>query len=833
MNSNKKFPDVSVDVEELTIAVYNFLDGLCKSHSIREDTSHSLWDVLGQYELADFSMLKDNSDFANILKSINISKNSKPVPSVCSLNDEVGFLNNEFKSNDFTILSGDQFPKQVHTIGSENENLLLPPLNTRLDMLDLPDRFLKLIKRLRNVSDSSEDFVLGESLKELVSLPIHVVSELKGVGQSYVKTFKELKLLAESSEINTHNPRVDNKELPTIIDTSDFKVSLFGVEEKIIKAFEKYSRHYKIKDLANRVDRILLINKKELNSLPGFGRSSIDCLMELKSMIKEEINKIATGEKDYHSFESDLITPYYIDKLPLDKIQQMLLDDIDKFMGNLSDEDVDIMQRRWGYIDEKETLEEIGVSYGVTRERIRQKVSDNNVKFLRCLRVREETIWNLISPHLNNSFHKEWSDLYSCFSEEKVFYEFLSMICSQHDLFTYVYPEIDKSILNVYFAESGAPISIEDAESYLSSMNIKGIRNIPNSIYHLAYQGVLIIGDGLIWPRNLSKSEACACVLTNYPKGLPWLDVAKLVNSNSLSRSDIYEDRLDSEAFNYPSHIYLAGKGIYKHTLFMNSEMVSFAELFSEINKFIDSSGREVLHLNECYLNSSYLNRYDYYELRHIVKNYGEEYGLYFEGRSQSDSVGRVKGFKNITQKDVIIEAMNNRIQPFTKPEVAGLIKSKSLSHAAFYLDELIEDGRVVQVERMLYTTPDVAYRNIDLQSYVGAIQVILDKNDRPVEPSIFKHEINMLFSVSFSKYFYASIARNHSKANGWERRYNLYSVSNIKCKSLKDLIISECDPNLTVKENIVILQEHVSITDESAAIALTNWRNASGIDNR
>lgn len=235
----------------------------------------------------------------------------------------------------------------------------------------------------------------------------------------------------------------------------------------------------------------------------------------------------------------------------------------------------------------------------------------------------------------------------------------------------------------------------------------------------------------------------------------------------------------------------------------------------------------EIFHLNECYQSSEYLKRFNYYEIRHFVKHFGEDYGYYFDGRSQSDSVGREKGFKNITQKDVIIEAMSSREKPFTKPEVAGLLKSKSLAHAAFYLDGLIDEARVVQVDLQMYTTPEQAYKNIDLKKYLHPMQHILEQCGKPLDASIFQQTLNPLLSVSYSKHFYMGIARCHAAEQGWYRAHGLYSVTPIAFNSLTDALNKYCTKDQPVKDSIEHLQQQIAITKDNATRIIHHWRNS------
>jgi len=711
---------------------------------------------------------------------------------------------------------------------SNTEQIHIPELSTSLDDLKLPVRYLKLVKRLRNINISNNIFRLGETLGDLVKLSTNEVASLPGIGTSYVNVFKELKQLSQTAptiEIPDGLSFVNQVDL-TSVDISDMRLTLAGVDAKFTKALEKYARYIDADDLSEHLDTILNFEQKNLISLKGFGNGIVNRLIEFKWIVKKEIESIATGKINYKEFESKLIVPNILCKIPLKKIERILLEDIDGYLDKISDDEVDIAQRRWGFTEPKHTLEEIALDFGCTRERVRQQQVNIENGLLRNLRISQKLLWKLIEPELNSDICMHLNEIYSCFSSENDFYEFISLACGQERLIEYVYPELDKSILNSYFAENGAPTHIDDIREYLTGLNLDGVRNIDNAIQHLAQQDILFIEGEYVWPRQLRKAEASACVLVNHERGLPWSDIAKLVNGNGYSKTDIYEDHLDNEAFKLPEYIFLAGKGVYKHTRFINIASMSLDELFAGIMAYANSNKRNIFHLNECYQASSHLQKYDYFVVRHLMKNFGEDYGFYFEGRSQSDSVGLEKGFKNITQKDVIVETMNNSERPLTKPEIANLLKSKSLAHASFYLDCLIDEGKIIQIDRMLYTTPISAYKDINICEFVDGIDTVLHKYKKPVEPSIFQKELNALFVKSYSKFFYASIARLYADKKGWFRKHNLYCINEIPFKSLKAALDSICDINVSTNENIEKIQLLIAITRENAAIAFSNWRN-------
>lgn len=818
--------EIDIKAHELEVTIKKLINSIIDDTSIDIGNQSNLWSLFENISPEYFTLLKKNVYFADFLKSFHISvlfEDDKSIDILQSTEDSYDF--------EFPTINNNK--KKLKEIKVEEqtarvlEHIQLPPMSTKLDDLQLPDRFLKLVKRLENATLNDSSVSIGKTLGDLIKLSTSEVSSLAGVGLSYVEIFDELKLLVQSvPESELVENIIFNNEIDfALVDTSNMRVSLAVVDVGFAKALEKYARHINVDDLNDHIDEILKLDRRVLIKIPTFGNSVVDKLIEFQKLIQNEIELIVSGCVNYENFESALIVPKRLIELSLTKIEEILLADIDTYFDKISDDDADIAQRRWGFIDTKQTLEQIAESFKLTRERIRQKEVKINKNFVRHMRLSQPVLWQLLEPNLNSDISSKVEDLFCCFSSEKEFYDFLDLVCGQEKLIEYVYPEIEKSILNIYFVENGAPILIDDIREYLTDINLAKVRNINNAILYLEHQDVITIEGEYVWPKYLGKAEATACVLVKHKKGLPWLDVAKIVNKNTYSRTPIQEERLENAAFELPDYIFLGGKGVYKHTKFIDAANISLDEIFLELMEYVESVSRDVFHLNECYHASSRLQNYDYYEIRYFVKNFGEDYGFYFDGRSQSDSVGLKKGFKNITQKDVIIETMSRNIKPLTKTQIANLLKSKSLDHASYYLDELIESGKVVQVDRMLYTTPDLAYKDINLDEYLIAINNLLKSYAKPVDPSIFKEELNLYFSNSYSKYFYSSIARLYAKKKGWFRKHNLYSSHEIPFKNLNAAFDALCNIDLTIDENISAIQAHIAINRQTAVISFSNWR--------
>jgi len=162
--------------------------------------------------------------------------------------------------------------------------------------------------------------------------------------------------------------------------------------------------------------------------------------------------------------------------------------------------------------------------------------------------------------------------------------------------------------------------------------------------------------------------------------------------------------------------------------------------------------------------------------LRHLIREYGEEYGLYFDGQSGTDSASLDPDLKRITQDDVIIKVLNESKVAMTKQEIAERLRSKSLGHAGFYLNNLIEEGKVVRVDQMVYTTTEKAFGNMDTKAIMRIIQDIMSISDIIVEADVFREYVNMEFNLSYSKYFYAALVKTQIEELALYRNGNLFS---------------------------------------------------------
>ena len=705
-----------------------------------------------------------------------------------------------------------------------NEPILnLPSPDTPLHDIYFNNKFDKLILRIRNSSANEDsDVIVGNKLCDIINLERSDLLGLSGIGKKYIDLWVELKALyQESHNVIPLKPAIDNN-LENEVDFDGMAVNFSALNAIEKKNLEKL---YRLKK-SECILEVINFNSLEFEKTKGIGKKFISTILTLKEKLQIELGKISSGEIDYKNMQSKLILSTKFTCISAEQLGIILLEDIDNFLDTIPENEQEIFQYRWGFIESELTLEEVGEKHNLTRERIRQKEAKINSELIRNIRLTQENIWLNLKDDINLKLPFIMKDLSDCFDSEKNFYRFLGYICDDKNIINIIRPNVQTNILNPFFAEHGEPFSIYQAKEYIKANSSLGDSNADNVLDYLLELGKIEIKGENVHPKHLNKNEAAACVLSKHPQGLPWLDVAKIVNARAISKTDLNENRPDNQALYDSEFIYLAGKGVYKNTKYMNLSEINVDSIFEALLVFFDETNRDVFHLNEVYRESVLLDGIDYYAIRYIVKMYGEDYGFYFDGKSQTDSVGLEKDFKNITQKDVILQAMNTNKKPMTKPEIAALLKSNSIGHASYYLDQMIGDEQIVQVDRMLYTTPEIAYNGIELSRYIAGINEILLIENRPVDPSIFQHKLNNDFNKSYSKYFYSSIAKNNYQQNNWHRKQNLYSLYEIKYSSLADVINKHCKSSFDINTNLKILTDFIAITRESAQMALQNWQH-------
>ncbi|MEZ9795354.1 sigma factor-like helix-turn-helix DNA-binding protein, partial [Vibrio splendidus] len=167
----------------------------------------------------------------------------------------------------------------------------------------------------------------------------------------------------------------------------------------------------------------------------------------------------------------------------------------------------DILSRRLGVNCKSETLEEIGKSYALTRERIRQIESKAKKNFIAKLSVSPKVIWAITKTNLSELREPLFPSLREYFNTNKNFYSFLEVCCAlkENEITKVTSPNLNKAAFEEFWAWNKSPTNIEDLSWYLhENMNIE-LAVAENQISIWIQEGLLERNEEEIKPLALSK----------------------------------------------------------------------------------------------------------------------------------------------------------------------------------------------------------------------------------------------------------------------------------------------------------------------------------------
>lgn len=699
---------------------------------------------------------------------------------------------------------------------------LFPSPESRIDNVIWPHPYNKLIVRLENCHIAYPDIVdINEYVSSILELTEENLLKAPGIGSKYIALWKKLKEEYESGNIQPAEKYVDHEARDKVLENTKFNYkNLTALEIKCLEKLVLQGFHV----LPNV---ILNLNVKEIRAV---GKQFFSSLNSLKKKIVDSFEAYENNSENY--FQDQSVLKFKNKNINIDILDECILNDIDVFLESMSESSQDIFQHRWGFVEEKETLETIAQRQGLTRERIRQKEAKDNELLINFLRFQSEDIRNAILSEADFLLADKMPYLSSCFDDKNNFINFLSFISGFDGLHELINPTVPDDILTPYFMIHGRRLSIEFVTSCIQSFLEASIGEavaVNNIIKMYESKNIIFINGDHVLPRMLTKKQAAACVLAEHPNGLPWLDLAKIINYSGISNTLFSEVRRENTILDITEYIYLSGKGVYKHVNFLNADDVILRNIAFIVYNTLIISSRSAYNLIELYSDDESLRIYDYYIVRHAIRKFGNEFGIYFNGKSQADTVSLGKKSESVSQETVIIEAMIRKEVPITKAEIAGLIKSKSLGHASFYLESMLSSGKAVQIDRMLYTVPEVAFKDIDLSLYECEMQKIMNKDTRPIDPSWFQYCLNKYFSDFRSRQFYNAIARYLSISNSWNRAHSLYSILEIQFSNLNAACDLLCDEKLGRQENADKIRAEIAITKDYALTAVDRWRVIRG----
>lgn len=691
-----------------------------------------------------------------------------------------------------------------------------PEDDVSLDTLQLEKRFTKLLKRIRKVADAPITF------RGIMALNVDTFRRLPGIGETYVQTLVDLQTdLPEICRGPLHREnerrRIDERLQERLLHTFSLNYAELSANERpLIDAIQQESQS----EVTSTT--LLCLSREQYLLQPGATRPKADILAKLQHRVE-----VALLEANMDNTPRLLVRH---SELPLEppELEMLFIEDFERLLCALHKSEQEIALSRWGYHQEHRILRAVGEGLGITRERVRQKESEIRRAVPRSMRYAPSVLWSNMQRLLSQDIMSLFPLLRDSFATEDLTIDFLEVACNQPKGSIARHQWLEREVLpsrvmDDFFAVTPAPVELEMfVNELVSGMGMSQFK-AEKCVRELERRGQAAIMSGVVTPKSLSKRAAVAHVLCGSEGGLPWNDVARVINVNEMLRESAGMKRLDW-AFHDNPWVCLSGRGCYRHVQYLDETKYDRQSIFASIRASLAEWDVDQANLQAIYPSIAHDFDIDYYTLRYLTAMHGQIAGLYFVGRSGTDTVSLNDDGSSLDLSVAVLRLLESARNPLTIAEIAEQLRSKSWPLAALLCQKLMEENQVVRVDRSLYSTPKKAFRAIDIDAVADLMDVVVRKAGRPLDFDVLRERINERLQLSYSKYFYGAFAKTHADGFDWHIRRTLCSIHPIPWDGLRAAFRSVFDVSLSRAENLIALRDAVLVTDCTANGMIAGW---------
>ena len=737
--------------------------------------------------------------------------------------DYLRILTKQLKHIDFTTRTHNAFLANGYTYLAE----ILEKSEGELKRI--PNLGIKSITEIKSYIKKIPGFKLNMNMSEVL--------KYFGVGG-----FKELKILLDKVEIHefdslnetviekAHNlsiPSISyktNKNLLTKLEEFEFSVRTtnYFLNEGIIY----------IGDLAQKYVTDILRSQntgvKSLKEIEDFlGTKGLSLEMDLTDWPPENVESL---NKELIKIQDPLSAQWKLDEPDFNIIEKTIIQDMQNFFAKLKDKEELIFKKRLGIENYIQTLEELGEIFNVTRERIRQIEKKVTLKLKKNCSIDSDTLKKFLVKHQNKGFVKIFPNL------NKFFYTSNRGIKSKSEnnnsliYFLEIYTDVKKNFyetpeqaahtfsinfsrITEIFKDLIFPISREDLSYEIS--NTFGIEysTVFNSIDYLVSNNIFIkVENNEYYPFKISKKNEILSILNRYPNGIHYKDLFSIINA-SPSRTTIrnIHSNFAVGALDISEYIYF-GSGIIKSIKFSNFDMIKKNHLLELMEEFLKNNHNfSNLKTVFDFFSNELPKEVDIYDFRYFVKNFGEDKGIYFSGKSQAQSISLGKKIRLNHQEELHFQ-INNSKDPLHINELEKNFSGVKVL-LRVHLSEIVSQGLVCRYDIDEWCNNDYAYKNIDLENVrINLLQIIQSKKYTTL--SYLVEEFQDTLSIFENIYFIESLIKKIIV--DYHLDYFLFSGlishKNDSNKKLNEILSDKIDKNIDLDLNYETLISDINI---------------------
>lgn len=688
---------------------------------------------------------------------------------------------------------------------------------------DLGERHSRLLVRLQTVTGKPATF------QHVLSTDAGWFGAQQGVGRTYVDGLVALQreILAAHPELQpepgeaTTAVAVAEPEPEPAVELPSYPVHLhFGMlhsEER--KAHAKLAR---ILEREPTVRDLLDFSPSELAEQGGVGRKTLRALEELRGRVCEAVGAL---EASPTGLQRGLLVVERPELFTLGDIDGPLVEDVDAFVSALDDQPRDVLSGRTGYRAPRRELRAIGEDQGVSRERVRQIESALLEQLPRSLRIHPNVVRSLVDGRDAAEVAAALAGLAGQFDERRHFLRFVELCAGVEpghffDASPYA-PPIPPSDVDGFFVEEPAPVPRPILLAWMESKYGVIAEELQRFVDWLIEEGRLAADGGGVRPRALTLGQAVAHVLVDQPVGLPWRQIAELVNERECTRSPMDTARSASH-FQTAPRVYLYGSGRYRHLRFFDLSGVDIGRVLDAVGDLLRSRGVDSGNLQNIHHAIGAQLKLGYFELRHLVSAYGEEAGLYFTGASRVDTVALRADGERVPLVEAVYRMIADSDTALSHEEVTARLHSRNGALAHHLLSQLVAQGRIGQAQGGSYQTTERLHEQIDVERLTAIIEGLLsEQGPAVVDADVLRERANRELRINRGRDFYVALLRGLAKERGWHVRRTLFSRTPVPWNSLTDVVRSCVQPDRETDAVLAEVRAKVRLTELIASTAV------------
>ncbi|WP_413698549.1 sigma factor-like helix-turn-helix DNA-binding protein [Psychromonas sp. KJ10-10] len=407
------------------------------------------------------------------------------------------------------------------TVTASQDDDSIGALQESVAKFNYPDHLENIVEKLLNW------YQKDISITDVLSLTESDLGRFENFESSDILSFYRLKEFLTSDKTET-------KEEQTTVNDDSAKLNMVNITNEYRALINIILKEFGENITVNQVMEIAISSLENIN---GFGKAKVDKFLKFIGQLKQNTFSI-----NYQEDSSQQIEDF---DLPLGKLEKHLIKDLENYFLQEKSRENDILSRRLGINCNSETLEEIGKSYDITRERIRQIESKAKKNFIAKLSISPKVIWAVTKTNLSELRAPLFPSLRDYFNTNKNFYAFLEVCCAlnENEISKITSPNLNKGVFEEFWVWNKSPANIEDLSWYLhENMNIE-LAVAENQISIWIQEGILEREEEEIKPLSLSKVPGITNALLDFPNGGTWQSIQNHATEKNIISGAFYADR--------------------------------------------------------------------------------------------------------------------------------------------------------------------------------------------------------------------------------------------------------------------------------------------------